>query len=153
MATKEFDDKFRKLYTEMVEIAFDLVDSNEEEVDTIYIYASMENKQMFFNAFYRINGKLVKMHEINSVSNEEYDLSQDTMFDLLRQGNTLLKETMELFKSDDREVPTLMKMEFHPKTGKFDNDISYELYHSNHATRTNADVFKEWFEEIKSSEK
>lgn len=151
MPTKEFDIKFQELFTGMVEVSFEFVNRNKKEIDCIYIYASMENNSLFFNVFYQVNGELTKLNLLNVVSKEQYDLSDDRTFNLLDVGNDLLEETMELFEDDEREVPTLMKMTYKPKTGAFDNDIIYEPQYSNDKDRSNVDGFNEWFEEVKAN--
>jgi hypothetical protein len=148
MATSEFDKMFQKLISEMVEIAFEYVGRNKFEVDGIYIYASMEEGDYFFNVFFNINGKLIDNHKINEVSVQKYDDSDARAFAMLRLGTKSLREVSKLFKEDNREVPSLMKMVYSPKTGAFTNDIIYELQYSNDPERTNVDGFQEWFEEI-----
>ena len=151
MATKEFDPKFQELFSAMVEIALEFVNRNKEEVDCVYIYGSMEDDCQFYNVFYNINGKLIELHLLNTISKEQYDLSDERVFKLLELGADFLEETSELFEGDEREVPTLMKMTYSPKTGAFDSDINYDLHYSDHPERTEVDGFEEWFEEIKSS--
>jgi hypothetical protein len=148
METKDFDNKFSKITTEMVEVAFEYVDYNKQEIDTIYIYSSMENNSFFYNVFYCINGQLTKLHKINDVSKKQYDLSVERVFRLLRLGNEYLLEVRKLFIEDKREVPTQMKMMYFPKTGKFTVDISYELYWSNSKELLSEDIFRLWYEEI-----
>jgi hypothetical protein len=148
MATKEFDEKFQKLFTEMVEIAFEYLNFNKDEVDAIYIYASMEEGDFFYNVFYKINNKISKKHLVNNFLKIKIDVSSERQQSMLSIGNKYLESISKIFKGDEREVPTLMKMEYHPKTGKFNNDISYDLHYSNHPTRTAVDGFEEWFVEM-----
>lgn len=149
MEIDEFDTEFQKLCTSMVEASFQYVSNNSEEVDTIYIYGSCENRNPFFNVFFRINGTLVNIHKVNTVSMQRYVVSDDTMFGLLDEGVECLDEMIRLFQQDQREVPTLMKMTYHPKTGAFNNDVLYDPQYSSHPSRTNTDGFEEWFEEMK----
>ena len=148
MELKEFDEKFRELYTNMVEIAYEYVNRNKEEVDDIYIYGSMEAGDFYYKSFYKINGHVVKMHYINTVSKMQYDISRDRMIALMRLGVECLEATEKLFKEDNREVPTVMKINYSPKTGKFDNDISYQLHYSNVEGKTVAQAYDEWFVEM-----
>src|SRR4051794_21091325 len=108
MKIEEFDKRFQELYTQMVEIAFEFVSRNKEEVDKIYIFGSMEGNNLFYNVFYKINGKLVKIHKINVVSARQYDTSRERMFALLKLGNEYLESTVKLFKEDNRQIPTLI---------------------------------------------
>ncbi|HVS95057.1 MAG TPA: hypothetical protein VHE54_01180 [Puia sp.] len=145
MSPAEFDQRFQELFTDMVTIAFEYVDSNKAEVDEVYVYCSMEKGNLFYNVFYRINGQLVEMHRVNTVSSKQYDVSDDRMFRLLDQGKDDVRETERLFKEAGREVPTEMRMVYSPKTGAFNNDINYDLHYTNHPTKTISDVFEEWY--------
>ena len=48
-----FDNDFQSLLTEMVELAFEYVDDNVDEVDTVYTIGLIE-KGYFFKTFYKI---------------------------------------------------------------------------------------------------
>ena len=148
MATVKFDSNFQELFTAMVETSFEYVGRNKEDVDCIYIYASMEDDIIFYNVFYSINGHLAKANKVNDfLSNSPATPEMNKQ--LLKVCTDFLEETSELFEEDNREVPTLMKMVYNPKTGAFDNDISYKKHFSNHPERTEVDGFNEWFEEVK----
>jgi hypothetical protein len=149
MTQEEFDQKFHELFSGMVQLAFEFVDNNEEEVDTIYIYVSMEESSDFYNVYYKINNTLTKIHEVNKVSKKQYDTSMKRMMGVLRNGTGDTGKTRKLFEAFKHEVPTQMKMKYHPKTGKFDNDISYDLHYSNDPDKTTSDVFDEWFDGLK----
>jgi hypothetical protein len=153
MPTIEFDTKFQDLCQKMVEIAFEFVNFNKKEVDTIYVFGSLEADVIAYELMYRINGKLTAVHELNRESKKKYDLSDERVISLLRQGSGYLKEVRFLFKQDKREVPTLFKMVYYPKSGKFDNDISYKLHYSKHKEWTASDIFDQWVEEIRKSGK
>jgi len=145
-----FDAEFQQLFTKMVEIAHEYVGRNKEEVGCIYIYASMENKEIFYNVFYSIKGNITKAHKVNDFLPDD-PATPSMNRQLLKIGTGFLNETSALFEKHNMEVPTLMKMTYKPKTGAFDNDINYDLHHSNHSERTEVDGFNEWFEEIKST--
>lgn len=147
MEIPEFDKKFQQLFSNMVEIAFEFVGRNKDEIDAIFIYASMENNEFFYNNFYKVKGQLVKTHKINTISSQKYDLSSSRTFAMLNLGNKYLEETAKLFSEAGRQVPTLMKMTYYPKTGKFNNDISYDLHYSNDPNRSNVEGFNEWYTE------
>lgn len=145
----DFDDKFSDLFTGMVEIAFEFVGRNDEEVEAIYIFSSLETGY-FYNVFYRINGSVVSINQVNEVSKQQYDLSQPRIFDLLGTGNEMLAEMETLFKDDNREVPKSMKMVYEPQTGHFNNKMGYEYLYKNDAVKTAESVFDDWFEDVKA---
>lgn len=151
MKVEEFDKKFTDLFTEMVEIAFDYVDRNEEEVDMVYVYGVMEQEIFYFDAFYIINNQLVQNHQINTVSKQQYDISDERILAKLDAGLDCLKRAQTLFKEEGQEVPTLLKMTFNAKTKAFNNEIIYELQFTNHSDKLPDDGADEWFSEIKDS--
>jgi len=151
MTQEEFNGQFKELFSGMVQLAFEYVDRNSEEVNIVYVYAAMEGPSNFYNVFYQINGHLVEMHEVNSVSKQQYDTGMQRMMSVLQTGTSDVSKMRSLFEDFQGKVPTQMKMEFHPNTGKFDNAISYDLFHSNSKKLTNSDIFDQWFEELKNS--
>lgn len=153
MPTIEFDTKFQDLCKKMVEISFEFVDFNKKDIDTIYIFSSIEKNIFSFNVFYRILGKVTEVHELNLVSKKKYDVSDKKFYSFVNQGFEYLKKIQEIFNQDKREVPTLMKIAHFPKTGKFENNISYDIQYTNHKTRTADDIFQKWIEEIRHLEK
>jgi hypothetical protein len=141
-----FDTEFRKLLTELVELAFEFVDNNADEVDAVYVIGLIE-KGYFFKSFYRINGTLVKSHKVNTVSKVQYDISNTRAFDLLNLGNETLIKIENLFKSAGRDVPTSLKLIYYPKSGKFESDYGYEPTFSDSNTKTAQDVYEDWYNE------
>jgi len=142
-----FDKEFQKLFTEMIEIAYEYV-GNAKEVDQVCVYVSIENKAYFYNVFYRIGGSLTKAHKVNEYLSVDSGTPQRNR-QLLKHGVDLARVAGQLFSDYKRDVPTTMKMIYEPKTSSFSNDIGYELQHSNHPDRTEVDGFNEWFEAIK----
>ncbi|GEM_PF-4838411 len=61
----DFDNKFEKLYTELVEIGLEFVINNSTEVDTVYVIGLIESGY-FYKVFYTINNHLVKSHKVNN---------------------------------------------------------------------------------------
>lgn len=150
MTSTTFDTEFKRLTTEMVEVAFEYIGRNKEEVDGIYIYASMEDEIYFYNLFYKINNQLVEKELVNDILINKIDNSDEVIDSLLSFGGHALMDLSDVFADDSREVPTLLKMVYQPKTGGFDCEIIYEPQHSNHAEWTNVDVFKNWYNQVKA---
>ena len=148
MEKTKFDKEFQRLTTEMVEVAFEYIGRNSEEVDNVYIYASMENEMYFYNVFYQINNIVVKKELVNNVLQRKTDDSEDRIDNLLSIGGHALMDLSDVFIDDKREVPTLLKMIYSPKTGGFDCDILYEEYSKN-PDWTNVSAFENWYKEVK----
>jgi len=150
MTPTTFDTEFQRLTTEMVEVAFEYIGRNKEEVDCIYIYASMELGIYFYNVFYKINNQLIEKELVNDVLNNKIDNSRESIKALLRIGGNALMDLSDVFENDKREVPTLLKMVYLPKTGGFDCNISYEAY-SKQKGWTNVSAFENWRNQEKES--
>lgn len=145
-----FDQKFQELLSEMIAIAFEYVDNNVTEVDAVYVIGLIE-QGYFYKQFYKINNELVKSHKVNSVSAKQYDTSRERAFGVLHLGVEILEKIKELFVADSREVPTMLKLIYFPKTKKFESEFSYDYTHSKSATKTAQDVYEEWFNIISNS--
>lgn len=152
MVAVEFDKKFQESCEKMVQIAFEFVDFNKKEVDTIYVFGSIEAKIFCFNFFYRINGKITEVHLLNQATSKKYDIGDEKFYAMADLGYGYLMEVDALFRKAKREVPTLLKLVYFPKTGKFNIDISYELHYTNHKEWTAGDIFNQWVEELKKSD-
>jgi hypothetical protein len=150
MDQETFDRRFRELYTGLVEIAFEFVGRNKQEVDAVYVFGTMGIRGYYYNWCYRINGKLVAVEDVNDVSKQQYDLSDDRCDALTEIGIEDLKKTEALFVEAGKEAPTLMKMVYYPKTGQFNNDLDYELILSDRSKSINM-FFKEWFAGLSKS--
>ncbi len=140
--------KFENLTNSMVSLAFEYVKNDKNNVNGIYIFCSNEEDFLHFNAFFEIDGRLLKKHKINETG-RNYDVSTKMQSNFSRYGTADLRVLIDLFKKYDKESPTLIKMEYFPKTGKFDCKLSYELYYSNTTEKTAHDIEEQWFEELK----
>ncbi|MEO4006010.1 MULTISPECIES: hypothetical protein [unclassified Flavobacterium] len=147
MEKTQFDKEFQRLTTEMVEVAFEYVGRNSEEVDHVYIYASMEYEIFFYNVFYQINNIVVKKELVNNVLHQKADDSDDRIDALLSIGGHALMDLSDVFSDDGRELPTLLKMVYSPKTGGFDCDVLYENY-GNDPDWSNVSALENWYQEV-----
>lgn len=50
-----------------------------------------------------------------------------------------------LFVNHNREIPTILKLVYFPKTGKIESCFGYEKNFSNSTTKTAQDVYEEWY--------
>lgn len=142
-----FDHEFQKYLAELVEIGFEFVNNNSEEVEVVYIIGLIESGY-FYKVFYQINGYLVKSHKVNEVSDMQYDIGNERAFEMLNKGNQTLKKLEDLFHNNGREVPVMLKLSYQPKTGAFNSDISYDKTFTQHKTKTARDVYEEWYNQI-----
>ncbi len=146
-AQKEWVDKFNDITSGMIQVAFEYVNRNTDEVDAVYVYVGIEGS-FFFNTFFKINDKLIEMHKVNEVSKMQYDTAMKRMFDVLKIGAKDAQDLASLLKQYKQEVPTQMKMLYFPKTGEFNNDIVYEKLLTKNDDIHHSDLFEQWFEDL-----
>ena len=147
MDNPNFDIRFKEITTEMVEIAYEFVDFNEEIIDTIFIMGSIEDELIFFNFFYRINGVLLKASNVNRNGKITFDSSDSRLSSILTLGNNCMQQINSLFLNSERDVPTLIRIVYFPKTQKFECKLNYDLQYSNSEVISYADVLSKWFKE------
>lgn len=150
--SKVFEDYFSELQADMISICLEYA---EEKVDRIYIYCSFEEMVISCNFFYRINGRVVRKHELNNAINDEgfrYNTSiarQEATLDIITDD---IKSICNLCKEYKKEMPTEMKLIYDVKKNSLKADYKYNLVYSNDEQKTADDIVMEWFEEVKSYE-
>lgn len=150
MTQEEFSEKFKELFSGMIQVAYDFVEHS-NDVEEIYVYSDMEGGMCFFKAFYRIKGKVVKMHEVNEVLTTQVDTGMNRTLDTLDLGIEDTENTRNLFEEFQGNAPTHMKLKYNVTTSQFDNDICYDLKHTNTDDLLADHIFDQWFEEVKNS--
>lgn len=149
---KVFEDGFSELQADMVSIALEYVENRAEK---IYIYCSFEDGVLTSDVCYKINGKVVHRHKLNdAILNNQpgYDVSIDRQKGLIRIINEDMGGVIKLCKEYQREMPMEIKLVYDVIANKLNADYGYDLYYSNHPTRTSNDVFEEWVKQIKEEE-
>jgi len=148
MTQEAFNRKFKELFSGMLQLAFEYVDQN-VEVEEVYVYISMESTSDFYNCFYRINGAISGIHEVNKYLNTPIDNSMGCMMSVIKAGTADTTVMRNLFDEFQGKVPTEIKMVYNPQTGAFNNDISYDLLYSHTKDTNTSDVFMSWLTEMK----
>lgn len=80
------------------------------------------------------------------MSKQQYDISNTRAFNLLKLGNETLMKIEKLFADNNRDIPTILRLVYFPKSGKFESNFDYGKNYSNSATKTAQDVYEEWFD-------
>lgn len=146
---KVFEDYFSELQADMVSICLEYVN---DKADYIFIDCSNEDGAISSNFFYRINGKIVERHKLNSVLPEDTELKYDTS--VARQKAAIdvidddIKKIMELCREYERPIPARMQIVYNVKTSRCNVDYQYDYVYSNEEDKTFYEVTKEWFSEI-----
>jgi len=145
---EKFKKKFESITNSMVTLAFEYVANDNKSVNGVYVFCSNEEDYIHFNAFFEIDGKLLKKHKVNDTG-RDYDVSDITQTNFSKYGTEDLRKLVDIFSRYGKEPPTQIKMEYYPKTGKFDCNLDYELHYSNKNDKTAHDIAESWFNELK----
>ena len=141
---KVFEDYFSELQADMVSICLEYVENFAEK---IYIYCSCENKIIYSDFFYCINGKVKEKHKLNDIINI-YNTSgdrQDMVLDILIED---ILKIMKLCKEHEKEMPTEMKLIYDVKKNSFKAEYRYDLVYSNDPVKISDHIAQEWFENL-----
>lgn len=148
---EKFQRKFENITREMVSLAFEYVNNDDKNVEGVFIIGSNEDEFVYYDCFFRINGNLLERHKINDTG-QKYNVSDEAQLKFIKLANQDLKDLINLFKEYKKDVPTLIKMEYYPKTGKFDCNLDYDIHYSNKSDGTPHEVAELWFDELKKSD-
>lgn len=121
----EFEEKLKTYLSSMIEVVFEYVGNNKEEVDEIYIFCSTE-ESLFFQFFYSINGQIVKKHKVNDLLILKCDTSKERQFSVLDIGMEDLSGIVSLFNGSQKDVPKSIKISYKPLTKEMDTHFIYD---------------------------
>ena len=79
---KQFEDKFMEVQASMISLASEYVRAQAEK---IFIYAIADSLYSF-NVFYKVNGHVVRKHEVNEYLQEGLKIDTTLQTSLLREG-------------------------------------------------------------------
>ncbi len=141
----EFDVQFLALSEDIVSSVFEYVNYDENEVEKIFLFGSIEQGQYFFDFFFKIKNAIVHAHQVNNILSNKVSVSPDSQKGVLNDGVVFLEKAEALFLAHKRAVPTIFKMTYDPKTNNFENNMEYDLQYTNDEELFITDVFDMWF--------
>ena len=153
---KKFEDHLADIQTDMVAVCVEYAD---HQADDLYIYCSFEPNMYAFDVFYRINGQVVRKHQLNQAVQQtgnlqtyEYDVSDNRQLAMLKIGIKNLKKIRKKCEEYNRDMPTEIKLYFDVKQNKLSGKYRYDLVYSNSEVLLPDHIFDAWFEEVKSQD-
>ena len=80
-----FEDLLMEIQSDLVSLGLEYSNS---QIDEIYLYGYIEEGSYFFNLFFKKNGKIIRLNQINDFlsENEKIDDSRDRQIQLLELG-------------------------------------------------------------------
>lgn len=140
-----FEDKVSEIQKDMLKLAFEL---SEGKVDKLYVYGSHENNTFSFNAFFEKNNIIYSINKLPQIGVQ--NMTSDRMFNFLEIGIENLKKLISLYKEENRDAPTQIKLVYDNRSKSAKAKFSYDQFYSNSETLTPEAIFLQWYEEIKA---
>lgn len=109
----------------MIEISFEYAGWNKDEIDAIYIFCSTE-ESFFFTFFFSVKGLIVERHKINDHLTRKCNTSIEQQFATDKIGGENLQKIVDLFKTEEEEVPSSIRVVYHPSTEKMNVKFDYQ---------------------------
>lgn len=91
-----------------------------------------------------------KLNDAIAEGQRKYDVSiprQKKAVDAINEGIAKLREVCKKY---NREMPTQIKITYDVVNNKLRADCSYELFFTNHRSKTAYDILQKWFDEEKN---
>lgn len=132
-----FEDEYMDLHAEIISLCLDALEE-EQGVDVVYAYCSIEGAIYTFNAFFTRKGKAYTLDDIN--------LPFDALSDILGEGAQIGIEIGALCKEFGRPVPTEIKMIY--EVGQESLAVDYKYEPQETESRFVHDIFLDWVKAI-----
>lgn len=147
----DFDTKLGEIFKSTIGLSLEFIEEQQNQFDEVYIYGNLENNTYFFNLFYKKENTIFSKEDIARLRGFTEQESIELIFQLLDIGISDLVKISSLFKDNDREIPTELKVSYNINTHSFNLDISYDRSKEiNNTNISNVDLFEEWQNEIKN---
>lgn len=141
---RTFEERLAEIQSKMILACMDYADNRAEY---IYIYASREGRCTSSQFFFKINGQVVRKHELG----EGFDVSSERQFACLDILRAYIHEAEDVCKEYGKDMPTEMKIIYDAENDKTDIAYRYDLVYSNSRTKTDYDVMEKWFKEMQKA--
>lgn len=135
-----FEDAFTDAQARTVSLALELLENNGKEADMVYIYMYQSETQVFFNAFFAKDKKIIFLNDW---------FTDDQINDFFDCGEEDIDNIIELCDTYDSKCPYEFRLSYNVKTKSFDAKYSYDDV----ATEDDidlVDVFEEWQNECQN---
>lgn len=146
---KTFEDEFMELQADMVSICLEYV---EDDAEKIYIYGSCEGSITKGNCFFKIDGRVLRKHQLNQVTGKHYDVSPERQEGCLNIILEDLGKLKDVCKRYQQPMPTEIKLVYDVATRNLDAQYQYEKVYTDNIYLAPDDMERQWFEQVKAQE-
>ena len=140
-----FEDLLMEIQSDLVSLVLEYSNS---QIDEIYLYGYMEEGIYFFNLFFKKNGEIIRLNQINDFlsENEKIDDSRDRQIQLLELGIDDLEKIEILFENNKKEVPTEIKIIYNKSSNSIKSKYSYSPISDD---TSELELFNNWYDTVK----
>ena len=140
-----FEDLLMEIQSDLVSLVLEYSNS---QIDEIYLYGYMGEGSYFFNLFFKKNGKIIRLNQINDFlsENEKIDDSRDRQIQLLELGIDDLEKIEILFENNKKEVPTEIKIIYNKSSNSLKSKYSYSPISDD---TSELELFNNWYDTVK----
>lgn len=112
-----FEDEFMDAQANSVSLCLEFLDIAKTNVDSIYIYFYIEEKEFFFKSFFKKGNRIIYPENLSN---------RQGILEFLSCGADDAQNIQNVCKSYNKKCPCEMKLVFDTKTRKFDAEYRYE---------------------------
>lgn len=138
---KTFEDEFMEVQSDLISLCLEFLEITRLKANKIYVYCSVEEYSLSFNAFYDISGQIRTLDEMG--------VGYDLIKEFLSIGTNDLDKVQEVCQKHNVRHPTEIKMCYDVVTGKFDAKYQYHEICTENTDKDVSDVFFEWIAEVR----
>ena len=115
-----FEDLLMEIQSDLVSLGLEYSNS---QIDEIYLYGYIEEGSYFFNLFFKKNGEIIKLNQINDLEKIEI-----------------------LFENNKKEVPTEIKIIYNKSSNSLKSKYSYSPISDD---TSELELFNNWYDTVK----
>ncbi|HHK5576353.1 TPA: hypothetical protein ACQUH6_001121 [Neisseria polysaccharea] len=133
----KFEDKISEIQKRMLSLALEF---SGEGVTAVYIYGARERNVLSFDAFFKVDNKIMRKESFNT---------KEIQWQFLNLGMEDYSELCSVFAENHQEIPTQLKLIYDNVNQKASANYSYEKFFSHRDDLIPGNIFEQWFKEEK----
>ena len=128
--------------SEMIAVCVEYADGAASD---IVVYASVEDRTLFFDPFFVVRGKVVTRGEL-----PEADTSIPRQRAMVKYGNEQLRRLYDAGEDSGFAVPTQLKLRYSVQSGSLDAEFEYEPQYSHDESLDSSVLSSSWQSEVQT---
>lgn len=128
--------------SEMIAVCVEYADGAASD---IVVYASVEDRTLFFDPFFVVRGKVVTRGEL-----PEADTSIPRQRAMVKYGNEQLRRLYDAGEDSGFAIPTQLKLRYSVQSGSLDAEFEYEPQYSHDDSLDSSVLSRAWQSEVQT---